>query len=140
MVEFGMILNCCRPVTGTVEHAVMRIARMKSTVGTWRDFMANSFWMATGGLIKTSPSVPSTIKTSPFFTLWDIFRSPITAGIFSDGENIHTITFKRTLAPGGFSQQVELIEDETISKFPEGVARALDFKKAFNRHWEYSIF
>jgi len=55
-----------------------------------------------------------------------------TAGIFSDGENIHTITFKRTLAPGGFSQQVELVPDETVNQFPQQVALALDSKKAFN--------
>ncbi len=33
-----------------------------------------------------------------------------TAGIFSDGRNKHCITFRRTLSPGGFSQQVELVE------------------------------
>lgn len=55
-----------------------------------------------------------------------------TAGIFKDGENIHTITFKRTLAPGGFSQQVELVWDKNINEFPVRLARTLDFKGSLN--------
>jgi carbamoyl-phosphate synthase large subunit len=55
-----------------------------------------------------------------------------TAGLFKYGETIHTITFKRTLAPGGFSQQVELVTDETINEFPEELARQLTFNGSIN--------
>ena len=55
-----------------------------------------------------------------------------TAGIFSDGKNIHTITFKRTLAAGGFSRQVEPVWDEAITTLPEGIAGVLDFKGSIN--------
>ena len=55
-----------------------------------------------------------------------------TAGLFSDGESLHTITFKRTLAPGGFSQQVEVMDDETITQFPLQLAQALEFKGSLN--------
>lgn len=55
-----------------------------------------------------------------------------TAGIFNDGEKIRTITFKRTLAPGGFSQHVELVRDESINEFPVRLANHLDFKGSLN--------
>jgi carbamoyl-phosphate synthase large subunit len=55
-----------------------------------------------------------------------------TAGLFRHGETIHTITFKRTLAPGGFSQQVELVTDESIDEFPKELARQLAFKGSIN--------
>lgn len=55
-----------------------------------------------------------------------------TAGLFKYDETIHTITFKRTLAPGGFSQQVELVTDESINEFPEDLARRLTFKGSIN--------
>jgi len=55
-----------------------------------------------------------------------------TAGLFGDGETIHTITFKRTLAPGGFSQQVELVSDEAITGFSRRIAAVLDFKGSLN--------
>jgi carbamoyl-phosphate synthase large subunit len=55
-----------------------------------------------------------------------------TSGLFSDGETLHTITFKRTLAPGGFSQQVEVINDETVTHFPVQLGRLLDFKGSLN--------
>lgn len=48
-----------------------------------------------------------------------------TAAIFSGGGQVHTITFRRTLAPGGFSQQVEPVTDKTITGFPRQVAKAL---------------
>jgi carbamoyl-phosphate synthase large subunit len=55
-----------------------------------------------------------------------------TAGLFSDGINKHTITFKRTLAPGGFSQSVELVEAERIIALPKTIAGILDFKGSLN--------
>lgn len=55
-----------------------------------------------------------------------------TAGLFKHRETIHTITFRRTLAPGGFSQQVELVTDETITKFPRRMAEVLDFTGSLN--------
>lgn len=62
-----------------------------------------------------------------------------TAGIFRHGETIHTITFKRTLAPGGFSQQVELVTDDSINEFPKKLAGQMDFTGSLNvqfRHTE----
>jgi carbamoyl-phosphate synthase large subunit len=50
-----------------------------------------------------------------------------TSGIFSDGQNIYTITFRRLLAPGGFSQQVELIPDGPAVEFAQSLARVLRF-------------
>jgi carbamoyl-phosphate synthase large subunit len=50
-----------------------------------------------------------------------------TACLFSNGQTYYTITFKRKLAPGGFSQQVELVSDAVITEFPLQVARTLHF-------------
>lgn len=55
-----------------------------------------------------------------------------TAGIFSDGRTKHCITFKRKLAPGGFSQHVELIEAEGITELPRKIAEVLEFKGSLN--------
>ena len=55
-----------------------------------------------------------------------------TAGLFKHGETIHTITFKRILAPGGFSQQVELVTEESINEFPKELAGQLDFQGSIN--------
>lgn len=55
-----------------------------------------------------------------------------TSGLFSDGQDIHTITFRRTLAPGGFSQQVEIADDKEVFDFPRQVARVLDLKGSVN--------
>jgi carbamoyl-phosphate synthase large subunit len=55
-----------------------------------------------------------------------------TAGIFSAGKTVYTITFKRSLAPGGFSQQVELVIDESITRFPRQVAEVLNFTGSIN--------
>jgi carbamoyl-phosphate synthase large subunit len=55
-----------------------------------------------------------------------------TTGLFRNGETIHTITFKRILAPGGFSQQVELITDEIIDEFTKKLAGQFDFKGSIN--------
>jgi carbamoyl-phosphate synthase large subunit len=55
-----------------------------------------------------------------------------TAGLFSDGQEKHTITFKRTLAPGGFSQTVQLIEEDNITALPKKIADVLEFKGSLN--------
>ncbi|MCP4149398.1 MAG: ATP-grasp domain-containing protein [bacterium] len=55
-----------------------------------------------------------------------------TTGIFSDGENTQTITFRRTLAPGGFSQQVEPVDNENIAGFLKKLTAALEFKGSLN--------
>ena len=55
-----------------------------------------------------------------------------TAGLFRHGETIHTITFKRTLAPGGFSQQVELVTEESMNEFPKELAGQLAFQGSIN--------
>lgn len=55
-----------------------------------------------------------------------------TSGLFSDGRNKLSITFKRQLAPGGFSRQVELVENERITSFPRRIADVLDFRGSLN--------
>ncbi|MDQ1351749.1 MAG: ATP-grasp protein [Acidobacteriota bacterium] len=58
-----------------------------------------------------------------------------TSGLFSDGQTpqtVHTITFRRFLAPGGFSQQVELIPAGPAVEFAESLGRALHFKGSLN--------
>ena len=55
-----------------------------------------------------------------------------TAALFKHGETIHTITFKRTLAPGGFSQQVELVTGGITNEFPGELAGQLDFQGSIN--------
>jgi carbamoyl-phosphate synthase large subunit len=55
-----------------------------------------------------------------------------TTGLFKHGETIHTITFKRILAPGGFSQQVELVTEKSINEFPKELAGQLDFQGSIN--------
>jgi len=55
-----------------------------------------------------------------------------TAGIFNDGKNVYTITFRRLLAPGGFSGYVELATRPSIASFPVQVAHAIDLKEPFN--------
>ena len=61
-----------------------------------------------------------------------------TSGIFSDGKHIETITFKRTLAPGGFSQQVQVITDEAVARYPLRLGRALQFKGSINVQFRYT--
>ncbi|MCP5105638.1 MAG: ATP-grasp domain-containing protein [bacterium] len=55
-----------------------------------------------------------------------------TAALFSDGETLHTITFKRTLAPGGFSQQARLVSGGIAAQFPVQLGEVLDFKGSLN--------
>jgi carbamoyl-phosphate synthase large subunit len=55
-----------------------------------------------------------------------------TSGLFSDGREKHTITFKRTLAPGGFSRTVQLTEEENITALPKKIADVLEFKGSLN--------
>ncbi|MCP5050245.1 MAG: ATP-grasp domain-containing protein [bacterium] len=55
-----------------------------------------------------------------------------TSCIFSDGTKYHTITFKRRLAPGGFSGYVELVEDQRITDFLGKISAALPFKGSIN--------
>lgn len=54
-----------------------------------------------------------------------------TACIFSDGLSIYTITFKRRLAPGGYSNYVELVANDTISSFLQQIASALKEQMKF---------
>jgi carbamoyl-phosphate synthase large subunit len=61
-----------------------------------------------------------------------------TAGLFRDGDTIHTITFKRTLAPGGFSQQVGLVSDEAAAGFSRKIATVLDFKGSLNVQFRHT--
>jgi carbamoyl-phosphate synthase large subunit len=57
-----------------------------------------------------------------------------TTGIFNDGQmpEAYTITFRRILAPGGFSQQVELITGGPAVEFAQSLARVLHFKGSLN--------
>ena len=55
-----------------------------------------------------------------------------TSCIFSDGHSHHFITFKRKLAPGGYSNYVELIIDEMVDSFLLKVAEVLNFKGSIN--------
>lgn len=55
-----------------------------------------------------------------------------TSGLFSDGENKYTITFRRKLAPGGFSQQVEIVPGEQVLGFPGQLAEKLNFTGSIN--------
>lgn len=55
-----------------------------------------------------------------------------TSGIFRDGRNIFTITFRRKLSPGGFSQQAELIADSDIDRFLHQVFSVIDFTGPLN--------
>lgn len=55
-----------------------------------------------------------------------------TAGIFSDGQNAYTITFRRLLAPGGFSRQVELITAGPAVDFAARLAQTLHYKGSLN--------
>ncbi|MCP4216751.1 MAG: ATP-grasp domain-containing protein [bacterium] len=55
-----------------------------------------------------------------------------TSGLFSNGEKHFHITFKRQLAPGGFSQQVELVKNPVIDEFLDTLARALNFRGSVN--------
>lgn len=45
-----------------------------------------------------------------------------TTGVFSNGKDIHSITFKRKLSMEGFSKAVELIMDNRIKKLAEKIA------------------
>ena len=54
-----------------------------------------------------------------------------TACIFSDGQNYYTITFKRRLAPGGYSNYVELIDNDNVNGFLEQIAIALKMQMKF---------
>ncbi|MGE5340267.1 MAG: ATP-grasp domain-containing protein [Candidatus Omnitrophota bacterium] len=58
--------------------------------------------------------------------------SEYTAGLFSDGNAIHTIVFRRKLAPGGFSREVELVTEERFTAFAQHMGRALRFKGSVN--------
>ena len=58
-----------------------------------------------------------------------------TSGLFSGGQTphtVHAITFRRFLAPGGFSQQVELITAGPAVEFAESLGRVLHFKGSLN--------
>ncbi len=55
-----------------------------------------------------------------------------TTGLFSDGQTVHTITFRRFLAPGGFSQQVELITAGPAVEFAVQLGQVLHFKGSLN--------
>jgi len=55
-----------------------------------------------------------------------------TAGIFSDKKNVYTIVFRRKLAPGGYSQEIELIDDERVNRFVHHLGKTLDFKGSLN--------
>lgn len=57
-----------------------------------------------------------------------------TAGIFNDSQTpgAYVITFRRILAPGGFSQQVELVTEGAAVEFAGHLASVLHFKGSLN--------
>lgn len=55
-----------------------------------------------------------------------------TAGIFCDGVAVHSICFRRKLAPGGYSREIELVNDGDIHEFINKVGRILNFKGSVN--------
>lgn len=57
-----------------------------------------------------------------------------TSGIFNDGQTpgAYVITFRRFLAPGGFSQQVELVTEGPAVEFAIHLAQVLHFKGSLN--------
>lgn len=55
-----------------------------------------------------------------------------TTGVFSDGNNIFSITFKRKLGHGGWSKIVELTIDNKVSNLAEKIARYSNLVGAIN--------
>lgn len=55
-----------------------------------------------------------------------------TCGVFSDGETIRSITYRRTLGYGGMSIRVETVAEEEIERIAERTARLLELKGSIN--------
>lgn len=55
-----------------------------------------------------------------------------TVGVFSNGKDIKSIAFKRTLGFGGMSRMVQLVEDKEIAKIAEIVAHSLHLRGSIN--------
>jgi carbamoyl-phosphate synthase large subunit len=70
----------------------------------------------------------------------DSDNNEYTAGIFSDGKITHSITFRRKLSPGGYSQKVETVMDsEThILELPRKISEVLKFKGSINVQFRYT--
>lgn len=72
-------------------------------------------------------------------------ENEFTVGVFSNGNDIKTIAFRRTLGLGGMSKMVERIEDEKIDTMASTVAKAFQLEGAINlqmrkQEGEYYIF
>lgn len=55
-----------------------------------------------------------------------------TTGVFSDGENVHTITFKRILGYGSLSKVVEKVSNKSISALGRDIARSAGLVGSIN--------
>lgn len=55
-----------------------------------------------------------------------------TTGVFSDGTNVHSITFRRKIGFGGLSKLVELVEDTRISRLAERIAQCCNLVGSIN--------
>jgi carbamoyl-phosphate synthase large subunit len=55
-----------------------------------------------------------------------------TAGIFCDGITVHVICFRRRLAPGGYSREIELVNEGPVREFIAKVGYLLNFKGSVN--------
>lgn len=55
-----------------------------------------------------------------------------TTGVFSDGTHIASITFRRILAKGGYSQEVHLVDDEYIRRLAKDIATSVNLKGSIN--------
>lgn len=70
-----------------------------------------------------------------------------TVGVFSDGKNVHSIIFKRSLSGewGGYSKFVELVQNKEISQIAERLAKKCSLEGSMNIQLRqvdggYSIF
>ena len=55
-----------------------------------------------------------------------------TAGIFSDGEKIHTICFRRLLGYGSMTKFAELVHDNEVTRLLEKIAQTVNLKGSIN--------
>lgn len=55
-----------------------------------------------------------------------------TVGVFSDGENINSVIFRRKLGLGGMSVEVETVRDDSVTVMIKKLSKLLELKGAIN--------
>ncbi|MDA0330160.1 MAG: ATP-grasp domain-containing protein [Gemmatimonadetes bacterium] len=55
-----------------------------------------------------------------------------TTGVFSDGTNVSTISFRRYLGYGGLTREAFLVQDASLAELGAKIARGLDLRGAIN--------